>query len=110
MKFKKIKFIILFVGLFIAIFCLDLSINAKILNVEGTINTPQISNQSSTPLSSRVVSLISIGIIALVVFSRRAVSHDSKPTYRKNRPKQGESGLRWIAPYSHVNNSSNIET
>jgi hypothetical protein len=105
MKFKKIKFIILLVGLLIAIFGFDLSINAKILNVDGAIETQQISNKSSIPLSPWVVSLISTGIIAMVVLSRRAVSHDSMPAYRRNMPKQGEGGFRLIAPDSHVNNS-----
>ena len=105
MKFKKIKFIILLMGLLIAIFGFDLSINAKILNVDGTIETQQISNKPSIPLSPWVVSLISTGIIAMVALSRRVVSHDSMPTYRRNMPKQGESGFRWIAPDSHVNNS-----
>ena len=105
MKFKKIKFIILLVGLLIAIFGFDLSINAKILNVDGATETQQISNKSSMPLSPWVVSLISTGIMAVVFLSRRAVSHDSMPTYRRNKPKQGESGFRWIAPDSHVNNS-----
>lgn len=109
MKFKKIKFIVLLVGLFIATFCLDLSINAKILNVDIAIETQQLSNKSSIPLSPWIVSLISIGIIGMVVFSRRAVSHDSIPTHRRNLPKQSTSGYRWIAPDSHVSNSSSIE-
>lgn len=105
MKSKKIKFIILLVGLLIAIFGFDLSINAKILNVDSAIETQQVSNKSSIPLSPWLVSLISTGIIAMVVFSRRAVSLDSMPTYRRNMPKQGEIGFRRIAPDSHVNNS-----
>jgi len=108
-KIKKIKLVALLAGLFIAIFCLDLSINANILNVDAAIKTQPTTNPSSIPLSPRVVSLISLGIIAVVLFSRRAVSHDSTPTYQRNKPEPVENNFRWIAPDSHANNSSSIE-
>jgi len=109
MKRKKTKYIILLLGLFIAIFCLGLSINAKILIVDGATETQQVFNKSSVPLSPRVVSLISIGIIAMVIFSRRAVSHGSMPFDQRNTPQQIKSNFGWIAPDSHPTNSSRSE-
>ena len=77
MKLKKIKFIVLLFSTLIVFFGLDLSLNAKAVNVFPEVSISDSSESVNFTFSPSVFYLMSIGVIGLAVISRRGISPDS---------------------------------
>jgi hypothetical protein len=85
---SKIKYAFLVFGVLIAIFGADLTISAKALNVESEGGPSLMDALPPARVDPSVLPLMSIGIIALVVMSRSAVSSDSMTPRRRRPPDQ----------------------
>ena len=89
MKSKKARFALLLVGLLVTIFGLDMSINAKVLNVDRATEPQQILQKPSVPLPPWIAYLLSFGMLGMVVCSRRVGSYASRAIHRRHLPDHG---------------------
>ena len=86
MKTKKIKFLILICSVLFIFLGLDVSINAKDLNVFQGASLTTTPDTLKFTFSPSVLYLLSVGFIGIVVVGRGNTSQDSRLSNRRTPP------------------------